>query len=427
MRSPVWSVALACAVWTSGCGDSSTPSVQNAILPGIYSTAPPGIHEVRGECRGRIALTPGKPHATTDGHPYPLVYDCASRTFAVLNGRSGLRAMADLTLTPDGYYVFQTDGHRAGYDAYDPAGRHIRALPRPNAPKVHDLIIREGEVMYIKYVPDWNAARCVRAAPLELEIVSENAEGERLWSWSSKGRFDVSHKTATRESMTLAGSPRSRPLASFRHCFTTLARKLVDFEPPRWFLAPDKFPLLLMQEDDYIHANSIQWLEPSGDILLSAPFLDAVFIIDRASGDVKWSLGGPHAKATSNRPVDEARGGFSHQEYARISGNTLWVLDNGNLFPHLPSRAVGYRLDTTGPPGRVFEFHEPNGRLRPALGSVQALRGGELLIGWGTLRPADFEKPQRAASIVRLSDGREVFSIDLAPGWISYRVKALQP
>jgi hypothetical protein len=49
-----------------------------------------------------------------------------------------------------------------------------------------------------------------------------------------------------------------------------------------------------------------------------------------------------------------------------------------------------------------------------------------VLIGWGAMVSGDERVPQRAVSIVRVTDRKEVFSLDLSPGWISYRVKASQ-
>jgi len=103
---------------------------------------------------------------------------------------------------------------------------------------------------------------------------------------------------------------------------------------------PQRGALFALEENDYVHINSIQRLEPSGDLLLSSRHLDTIFTIDEKTGDVKWMLGGKFSRATPNRPVGDPRGGFSHQHYARIVGNRLWVFDNGNLFPDLPSRAV---------------------------------------------------------------------------------------
>jgi hypothetical protein len=74
----------------------------------------------------------------------------------------------------------------------------------------------------------------------------------------------------------------------------------------------------------------------------------------------------------------------------------------------------------------TFEFLEPNGRQRYAVGSVDLIDDNHVLVGWGAIVGSDERVPQRAVSIVRVSDRKEVFSMDLSPGWISYRVKASQ-
>ena len=139
--------------------------------------------------------------------------------------------------------------------------------------------------------------------------------------------------------------------------------------------------------------------------------------------DARWEI----LQGDAGPPVGDPRGGFSHQHYARIVGNRLFVFDNGNLFPDLPSRAVVYQLDSQPANRMVFEFPEPNGKQRYSLGSVQLLKDDQLLIGWGAVNEMDMDKPQRAVSIVNMADGKEVFSIDMAPSWLSYRVKAVQP
>jgi hypothetical protein len=88
---------------------------------------------------------------------------------------------------------------------------------------------------------------------------------------------------------------------------------------------------------------------------------------------------------------------------------------------------VVYQLDSQPANRMVFQFPEPNGKQRYSLGSVQLLRDNQLLIGWGAVNEVDMDKPQRAVSIVNMADGKEVFSIDMGPSWLSYRVKAVQP
>ena len=96
-----------------------------------------------------------------------------------------------------------------------------------------------------------------------------------------------------------------------------------------------------------------------------------------------------------------------------------------NVIEFHTQNAVGRAYEK--PNRMVFEFPEPNGKQRYSLGSVQLLENNQLLIGWGAVNETDMEAPQRAVSIVNMAEGKEVFSIDMAPSWLTYRVKAVQP
>jgi hypothetical protein len=416
----------------AGCTDKRPPNSPAAkgIARGIYKTPPLGIDSVRGECVGKLAFAPFLPRLFLQAQPYPVVYDCASKTFDVLNSHDNLVVIADLTLTNDGYYMHQsqiTDGVWHGeYYLYDHSGKEIGKLPQPDQPKVHDLILRAQDVTYLKYYDDWDAATCSQDAPLEFDIITDDRNGKTLWKWSSKGKLKTSDTVATPKSMAEPPAGRLKKFfRAIRHCYTSLARRVVKFEPPTGFIGYGDFRIFQLEEDDYAHVNSIQRIEPSGDIIFSARHQDTIYRIDRQTGDINWSLGGKFSKATPNRPVGDPRGGFSHAHYARLIGNTLWVFDNSNLFPDLPSRVVAYQLDSKPQPNRMtFEFLEPNGRQRYSVGSVDLIDNNHVLIGWGAVAPADTQAPQRAVSIVRLDDSKEVFSIDMSPDWISYRVKA---
>ena len=100
-------LALALAAYARfGTTEPPGPRALKTVAPGVYSSPPPGIAAVNGECRGRLALTPAASHylgATT--FPYPVVYDCAAKTFTVLKSLPNLIFASDLTLTKEGYYL----------------------------------------------------------------------------------------------------------------------------------------------------------------------------------------------------------------------------------------------------------------------------------------------------------------------------------
>jgi hypothetical protein len=427
-------VALALAVYARfGTNELPGPRALKTVAPGVYTSPPPGIAAVHGECTGKLELTPASSHylgATT--FPYPVIYDCAAKTFMILKSLPSLIFASDLTLTKEGYYLHLSrfvDGIETGsYFFYDHDGNKIREVTQPADPKVHDLIAGDHDVTMIQYAHDWNSAGCGVPAALDVEIINKDFDGKVRWKWSSKGHFNTAQRVSTDASMHAQSESRARRTFYWlRNCYTSIARRTVKFDVPKWLLFPNGGTVFALEDNDYVHVNSIQELEPSGDILVSARQLDTVFIIDRKTGDVKWSLGGRFSRVTQSRPAGDPRGGFSHQHYVRIAGNRLLVFDNGNLFPDLPSRAVVYQLDSQPPNKMVFQFPEPNGKQRYSLGSVQLLQDNQLLIGWGAVNEVDMGAPQRAVSIVNMDDGKEVFSIDMAPSWLSYRVKAVQP
>lgn len=410
------------------------PRALKTVAPGVYTSPPEGIAAVRGECTGRLTLAPAASHylgATT--FPYPVVYDCAAKTFTVLKSLPSLVFASDLTLTKQGYYLhlsrFVDQVETGSYFFYDHDGKEIREVTQPADPKVHDLIVGDHDVTMIQYAHDWDTAGCGVPAALDIEIINKDFDGKVLWKWSSKGHFNIDQRVSTDVSMHVPAERRWRKgFEWLRNCYTSIARRFVKFDVPKGLIfGSTGGTVFALQDNDYVHVNSIQRLEPSGDILVSARHLDTVFIIDRKTGDIKWTLGGKFSRVTPNRVAGDPRGGFSHQHYVRIVGNRLFVFDNGNLYPDLPSRAVVYQLDSQPPNRMVFEFPEPNGRQRYSLGSVQLLEHDQLLIGWGAVNETDMDKPQRAVSIVDMADGREVFSIDMAPSWLTYRVKAVQP
>jgi Arylsulfotransferase (ASST) len=430
----VVALALALAAYARfGAAEPPGPRALKTVAPGVYNSPTPGIVAVNGECTGELALTPAASHyqsATTV--PYPLVYDCTAKTFTVLKSLPNPTFAGDLTLTNDGYYVqlsrFSERDEIGSYFFYDRDGKEIHEVAQPADPKVHDLIVGDHDVTIIQYAHDWDSAGCGVPAALDIEIINKDFDGKVLWKWSSKGHFDTAQRVSTHASMHEPDERRvRRAFYWLRNCYTSIARRLVKFDVPKWLLFSNGGTVFALEDNDYVHVNSIQRLEPSGDILVSARHLDTVFIIDRKTGDLKWSLGGKFSRVSQSRPAGDPRGGFSHQHYVRIVGNRLYVFDNGNLFPDLPSRAVVYQLDSQPPNKMVFQFPEPNGKQRYSLGSVQLLQNNQLLIGWGAVNEVDMGATQRAVSIVNMDDGKEVFSIDMAPSWLSYRVKAVQP
>jgi len=121
-------------------------------------------------------------------------------------------------------------------------------------------------------------------------------------------------------------------------------------------------------ELDYAHGNSIEE-DSDGHLILSMRHLNAVYKINRQTGDIIWQLGGVNSDFVF---VNDA--GFSAQHDARVLPNGhLSVFDNGNESNPQVSRGVVYELDTMNwIATKQEEYVFPNGLVYgPAMGSFR--------------------------------------------------------
>jgi hypothetical protein len=135
---------------------------------------------------------------------------------------------------------------------------------------------------------------------------------------------------------------------------------------------------------DYAHGNAIaEALD--GNFLVSLRHLNAIYKIDRMTGNVIWKLGGKQSDFTfTNDP------GFSGQHDIREKANGHFTLyDNANTTPGNPTRAVEYVLDLANHTAtRVWDYKYSPAFFARAMGSHQLCENGSRLINYGlTFRP----------------------------------------
>ena len=139
---------------------------------------------------------------------------------------------------------------------------------------------------------------------------------------------------------------------------------------------------------DYIHVNSVE-RSSDGHLLVSCRHLDAVIKINSTNGSVIWRLGGSASKNTTFTIANDAVGtfsGFSHQHSAfETPRGTIMLFDNGNLKPApRVSRAVEYQLDlSTYTATKIWEHNAPSSIYSTAMGSVEELVNGNVLVNYG--------------------------------------------
>jgi hypothetical protein len=177
---------------------------------------------------------------------------------------------------------------------------------------------------------------------------------------------------------------------------------------PRW---QQQFITASPQADPY-HMNSV---EPDGDgFIVSFRHLDAIFRIDKATGNIVWKLGGTH-RAESLTFSGDTYGNFGGQHDARVlPDGTLTVHDNGTNLGRAP-RAVRYRLDTAAKTATLVEhLVDPDISSSICCGSARKLSGGDWVMSWGQSTDVTELKPN-GARVFRMRSNEPFFSYRAVP------------
>jgi hypothetical protein len=212
--------------------------------------------------------------------------------------------------------------------------------------------LANGNVLLDTYVPETADLRRFggpkRAAIASAEVQEVDPAGNVVWHWNSRGHIGL--RETGRWWRSVLSNPRRR-----------LQREI--FDP--------------------VHINSI---EPrgSGEVVISTRHTDAVYGIDRATGEINWKLGGtPTGKSlrVTGDPATKLLGG---QHDARIDRRgRLTIFDNGKDRPRRP-RVVFYRLDLKQ--GRALyrgQLNDPEVKRSHCCGSARETSDGGWLVSWG--------------------------------------------
>ena len=170
---------------------------------------------------------------------------------------------------------------------------------------------------------------------------------------------------------------------------------------------------------DAYHLNSV---EPDGDgYVLSFRHLDAVYRIDRETGDIDWKLGGVH-RAESLAVIDDPLSllsTFGGQHDARIlPDGTLTVFDDGTLRRSAHPAPSGSRSTRPPVPRPCSKTSEIPPRPRPPA----AARPADCRAGTGSHRGA-----QILTSLSSTANGDRVFTLTFTQNFASYRANPLLP
>ena len=163
------------------------------------------------------------------------------------------------------------------------------------------------------------------------------------------------------------------------------------------------------------HYNSVEF---TGDgFIISFRHLDAVYKIDKATGNIVWKLSGtprPESLEIVDDPLDGTRG----QHDARLlADGTVTIYDNGSMgrSPGRPPRNVGYFVDTEfGTATLVQDLRDATIGGSGCCGSSRTLPRGNVVTGWGGTNQVS-ERRQDGTVVLRLG------------GWFVYRAVPILP
>jgi hypothetical protein len=243
---------------------------------------------------------------------------------------------------------------RMAHEVRTPSGKLLR-LVRTRGSIIDGHEFREvgdGNVLVDSYVPETANLRRyggpVRAAIVSAAVQELNPRGGVRWRWSSRGEIALA-ETGRWWRNVLSNSKRRQGRAAF----------------------------------DPVHINSI---EPRGpdEVVISTRHTDAIYGIDRSSGEIAWKLGGSKTKDSLRVLGDPANKLFGGQHDARIAQDgSLSVYDNGKDRPRRP-RVVFYSLDPKRGTARYLsQLNDPAVKASHCCGSARQLADGGWLVSWG--------------------------------------------
>jgi Arylsulfotransferase (ASST) len=245
---------------------------------------------------------------------------------------------------------------RMAYEIRSPAGRLIRVV-RTKGEIIDGHELREldsGNLLLDTYAPGtkvnlrrFGGPRSASAVFAEIQEV--RPDGRVAWHWNSRGKIGLG-------------------------------------ETGRWWrnvLSNAKVSARGIHTFDPVHINSI---EPRGsdELVVSMRHTDAIYGIERSTGEILWKLGGTETPDSLRIVGDPAVKLFGGQHDARVDETgDISVYDNGKDRPRRP-RVVSYRLDLKRRTATYQgQLNDPRIKASHCCGSARPLAGGGWLVSWG--------------------------------------------
>jgi hypothetical protein len=267
----------------------------------------------------------------------------------------------DAKLLPDGNLAWYTDPaggtSTSGFEVHRLDGSLVHTWQTVGSKTdLHDFqLLPNGDALMLTDPPRPGTVDLSRyggpstnATVLDAEIQEVTPSGTVVWSWNTKDHIPLSETGQ------------------------------------RWW---STMPVSILPDGrlayDYAHVNSIE--QTGTTIVVSFRHFDAVYAIDRPTGNILWKLGGT-TRPESLTILGDPQSGLplGGQHYARLlPDGTLTLHDNNTGLTPVP-RAVRYRLDLSARTAQFLEqVTDPDVPTSVCCGSAQRLADGSWAIYWG--------------------------------------------
>lgn len=211
--------------------------------------------------------------------------------------------------------------------------------------------------------------------------------------------------------------------------WSTYGHVALSETPHRWYhqLFDKQQPLTLpdgRKAWDLKHLNSV---EPVGNdrLIISLRHTDAVYELDRSTGEILWKLGGTKTSKSLKIEGDRYAGrdfGGQHDARAHDDGRIVTVFDNGLRRNRAP-RALEFKLDLSKRTARLArDLRYDRAPESTCCGSARLLPGGDWVIAWGNTEFVTEQTPSGHVVLsLRFRGGRKSYRADPAlPGQLSH-------
>ena len=295
-------------------------------------------------------FTADSAYTPVEGRRYAMIFD--NRGVPLWWYQVQARAVGPRVLANGNILWFRSNGEASRYEIHRLDGSEVRPLHTVGRAPVdsHDVqLLGNGDYLIGAHVKQSHVDTSAYGGSSDAEVGNATlqeigTDGGLVWEWNSQDHISLA-------------------------------------ETGRWWPYAIDHPALYGY--DVVHWNSIE--PDGGSVIASFRHLDAVYEIDKTTGQIAWKLGGTPTPESLVVRRDPNRFTLGGQHDARLLGDgTLSVLDNRTYLTDPRPRMARYRVDQAAGTATLLEsLSDPDVPASFCCGSARRLPNRDWLIDWG--------------------------------------------